>query len=68
MAGTGPVAEAAYLATKRSYIRIGRVLAAGFVVIETVASFLPSLRAPIPQAKVVTGLVLGPPIGCGLFD
>lgn len=32
MMGDGAVAEAAYKATKRSYIRIGRVLAIGFVV------------------------------------
>jgi moderate conductance mechanosensitive channel len=33
MIGDGPVAVAAYKSTKRSYIRIGRVLASGFVVI-----------------------------------
>lgn len=33
MIGDGAVAEAAYKSTKRSYIRIGRVLATGFVVL-----------------------------------
>lgn len=33
MMGDGPIALAAYNSTKRSYIRIGRVLAGGFVVI-----------------------------------
>jgi moderate conductance mechanosensitive channel len=33
MIGEGLVAEAAYKSTKRSYIRIGRVLASGFVVL-----------------------------------
>ncbi|MDK3072455.1 mechanosensitive ion channel [Sedimentitalea sp. JM2-8] len=33
MVGEGPVAERAYVSTKRSYIRIGRVLMAGLVLI-----------------------------------
>ncbi|MGR3679663.1 MAG: mechanosensitive ion channel family protein [Paracoccaceae bacterium] len=33
MIGEGPVAEAAYRSTKRSYIRIGRVIAIAFVVL-----------------------------------
>ncbi|SFM26008.1 mechanosensitive ion channel family protein [Shimia aestuarii] len=31
MAGEGPAAEAAYLSTKRSYVRIGRVIAVGII-------------------------------------
>lgn len=33
MKGTGPVAEQAYAATRRSYVRIGRVIAFGIVIV-----------------------------------
>lgn len=44
MIGEGAIAEAAYKSTKRSYIRIGRVLAIGFVVIIVAKTWQIDLR------------------------
>jgi moderate conductance mechanosensitive channel len=44
MVGEGPIAEAAYKSTKRSYIRIGRVIAVAFVVLRIAEAWNIDLR------------------------
>ena len=51
MTGEGPVAERAYVSTRRSYVRIGRVVVFGFVLL-AVASFWGMSPATIASAGV----------------
>ncbi|UWQ81078.1 mechanosensitive ion channel family protein [Leisingera sp. S132] len=59
MSGEGQLAEAAYISTKRSYIRIGRVLVAGIVLMIISDAWDVDLMAIATGAEGIAGNVIG---------
>ena len=58
MIGQGKVAEKAYVQTKRSYIRIGRVIAVALVVLMIAGAWNVDLRSMAAQGEETLGAVL----------